>query len=147
MCLKKRKLVKHQSIQLHMSTVGSSLPLLFYGERYVGDQISLSSPSWFDGLCHLLWSGPNQSQEQVCANQCMAPCLNVTQDYLLWISAAWMPPQEEDAGRKRASVHTKHWERLFFSEPVPHVCIENHCLCICSLLAAPARKKTHLWTS
>ena len=43
--LKKRKLVKHQSIQLHMSTVGSSLPLLFYGERYVGDQISLSSPS------------------------------------------------------------------------------------------------------
>ena len=68
--------------------------------------------------------------------------------HLCWgeVMHAWMPPQEEDAGRKRARVHTKHGERVFFSEPVPHVCIEIHYFCFCSLFAAQA-PKTHLWTS
>ena len=49
----------------------------------------------------------------------------------------------------RARVHTKHWKNLFFSEPVPHVCKEIHCLCFCSLFSwlKKARRKTRTFRS
>ena len=46
--------------------------------------------------------------------------------------------QEEDTGQKRDGVHAKHWERLFFSELLQHVCGGIHYSFLCSLLPVPA---------